>query len=83
MSVRILDYLRYRAEENESAQLWGYLICEKIKQAQCEVVIVLAQPNIIQQTEISLYSMEQSERHKLNMLNEDGVHLLKRCLNSY
>lgn len=45
--------------------------------------MVLAQSNIIQQCEMSLYGMEQSERHKLNLLAENNVHVLVRCLSSY
>ena len=45
--------------------------------------IVLGQANILQQCELCIYSMEQSERYKLNLLTEGSVHLLARCLSSY
>lgn len=56
---------------------------EKIKQAQTNVVVVIAQPNVLQQVEMSLYSMDQSERHKINTISEEKMHILVKCLNSF
>jgi hypothetical protein len=82
-SIKILDFLRYRCESTETAQVWGAFILEKIKQAQTNVVVVIGQPNVLQQAEMSLYSMDQSERHKINTISEDKMHLLVKCLNSF